>query len=179
MATFVAAIIVFMWGTVSWMMLPWHNWEMKSFQHEGQMVTAAIKVEALESGIYMLPNYVFTQDKNQQAAWAEKAKQGPFAYLSVKVEGQKASMTCALLIQFLTQWVVSIFAIGLLKQTAISGVVKKALFVSLTVTLGAFLVHFSNWNWWAFPSLTTLVNIADVMIGWLLAGVAIAKIVRS
>lgn len=181
LATFVGAIIVFIWTSVSWMVLPWHNWDMKSFKDDGKHITEALKKEASESGIYVIPNLKQEdhQDSKGQEAWMEKAHQGPFAYMSVRTQGTHWDMNVSLAVQFLMQLFVASLVVSIISKMPTLTVLGKAFTISLIVTTGTLISNISCWNWWGFPVTTTLVNIADVAIGWFLAGIFIALIKRS
>lgn len=174
------AMIVFIWGGISWMILPWHNWGSKSFQEEGQAVTLAIKKEALESGIYILPNIKpdMHENKEKEKAWMEKAHQGPFAFMSIKTEGTRGSMGQGLLIQFLIELMVAFIGVWLINKCTYPHHWQKALFVSYAVAAGAFVMNFSDWNWWGFPLTVALVNTIDAAIAWFLGGFIMAKILK-
>jgi hypothetical protein len=36
--------------------------------------------------------------------------------------------------------------------------------------------HVPYWNWWSFPEEYTLVAMADLAVGWFLAGLVIARV---
>lgn len=173
--------VVFIWTSISWMFLTWHNIDMKSFKNDGQTITESIKAEAPESGLYVIPNVGPDHHSSTEAqeAWATKAKAGPLVFMSVKSDGLQWDMTMALVIQFVIQLIVALGAVALLAQTTLTNVFKKALFVCVAVTLGTFLVEVSHWTWWGFPLVATLVYIVDTAIGWLLGGLVIGAIART
>lgn len=166
------AVVVFAWTSASWMLLPWHNWDLKDFKKDGVVITESIKVETLENGLYILPKQSHDVHSNPDAqkAWAEKAMKGPFVFMSVNTSGMKWDMNTALVIQFITQLIVALGAAWLLARSTVTSLFGCAFFVSMSVTLGALLTNIAGWNWWGFPLTTTLVSIADVIIGWFLGG---------
>lgn len=176
-----SVIIAFIWSTISWMVLPWHSWDIKSFGQNGQLVTEAIRQESIEAGLYIVPNMDMKNhgSAEAQAQWMNGAKSGPFAYMNIRPQGLSFSMGTDMLVQFLTQLIVSLIAYFLLVQTGPRGFLTSGLYVSLMVTSGAIMAHVPYWNWWGFPMLTTFVNIIDTAIGWFLCGMAMAKFVPS
>jgi hypothetical protein len=50
--------------------------------------------------------------------------------------------------------------------------------VVVAVTAGV-ICHVSDWNWWGFSAGYTAVAFADLIIGWTLAGMVIAKVTSS
>ena len=66
----VGGAILWVWGAVSWMLLPWHHATFRAFADEGA-VERTILVAAPESGVYGLPappTYSKTMDKAARAA---------------------------------------------------------------------------------------------------------------
>lgn len=51
----VGGIIVFAWGAVSWMALPWHEATLQRFSNEAQ-IAVAVRSGAHRDGVYFLPN---------------------------------------------------------------------------------------------------------------------------
>lgn len=54
----------------------------------------------------------------------------------------------------------------------------RVLFVALLGGFAATATRLVDWNWWAFPLDWILLEVADLVVGWTLAGLAIAAIVR-
>lgn len=180
-AAIVGTIVVFAWSSASWMILPWHYWDMKSFKKEGHVITESVQVEAPESGIYTVPNFSADAHKtpDTQKAWSDKAQHGPFVFMAVKAKGLHWDMNVALAIQFATQFLVALCAAWLVAQSCLVSAFSRAFLVCVAVSLGSVLTNIANWNWWGFPFLTTLVNIADIAIGWYLGGFFIGIIVKK
>ncbi|MCS5712208.1 hypothetical protein [Candidatus Berkiella aquae] len=179
-AALVGATVVFIWSGLSWMVFPWHNWDIKTFKEEGKVVAEALKTQSDGHGLYMIPycDPKTAKDPEKEKEWIAKAQQGPFAYMVVKPEGVKWDMKLALAVQFLIGLGVAFIAAILLGYCKATSLIGRAWFVTFAVTAGAVLVQLSNWNWWAFPTTATLVNIADVVIAWYLAGLFMAKIIK-
>lgn len=180
-AGIVGAIIVFVWTGLSWMVFPWHNWDVKAFKDEGKVISETLKAQTSGDGIYMIPYCDPKDAKNEekQKEWQQKAKQGPFAYMIVKPDGVKWEMKIALGIQFGICLLVAIMAAFLLGLSRTTSLIGRAWFVTFVVTVGAVLTQLSNWNWWGVPTTATLVNIADVIIAWYFAGLVMARIVPT
>lgn len=179
-AALIGAAVVFAWTAISWMVFPWHNWDMKAFKDDGKVISEALKTQSSGDGLYMIPHCdpKDAKDEQKKKEWQEKAKQGPFAYLVVKPDGTKWDMKTALGIQFGINLVVALIAAFLLGLSKATSLIGRAWFVTFVVTAGAILTQLSNWNWWGFPTTATLVNIADVIIAWYFAGLFMAKIVK-
>lgn len=180
-AALMGAIVVFAWASFSWVVLPWHNWDLKTFQDKGTAVTQAIQEQATASGFYMLPELDVTQyDQEKQKEWSQAAKKGPFVYMSVQLYGTHWDMNLALLVQFITQlFVASLCVWFLLLCNPQLSFIKKAMFISFAVSSGNLLAQIGFWNWWNFPLLSTLVNIIDLAIAWFFAGLVMSIFVPT
>jgi hypothetical protein len=170
-------VVAFVWSTVSWMMIPWHNREMRSFSGEGEMVTAALKAEAAKPGFYMIPNMdpKNCHDKKMMERHMELAARGPYAYIMVRPEGMKCSMGCGMLVMILMSLGMGLASAFLLSKTNLRKASEKTLFVSLAMGTGIAMPHIANWAWMGFPCLTTVVCIADGFLTWAIAGAVIAR----
>ena len=56
---------------------------------------------------------------------------------------------------------------------------KRVLFVALLGLIAWLSINVSDWNWYRFPTSFVLGEGIDQIVGWLLAGLAMAKIVRN
>ncbi len=176
----VGAVIAFAWGYVSWQVLPWHEWSMKSFEQGGAAVTDAIKKEALTSGLYSLPNFDkdARTDKAKHEAWMKQAHEGPAAFVAVRLEGMRFDLIGTLVGQFITQFLVAFLGVWLLTKTIIVPVVQKAVFISVVVASGVFLFNMGGWIWCGIPSVSVLIAVVDALVAWFLAGLGMGVIMK-
>ena len=56
---------------------------------------------------------------------------------------------------------------------------EKLGFVILFALAAGVICHLPFWNWWGFNVRFTLLSLADLLIGWFLAGLVIAKVVST
>jgi hypothetical protein len=176
----VAAIVAQIWGMFSWMVLPWHNLDMKQFKN-GDAVANVIKSEQVESGIYMVPNWDLKihEDNNLMQQWNQKASQGPFVFMNVRSNGITPGMGPMMMIGFLLNLLMAGILFWLLSKTTISGLVNKAVFISIAGGVGGLYPIISNWNWWHFPAMYTVSAFIDLFLTWFLAGLAMAYIMQK
>lgn len=158
-------IILFVWSAVSWMVLPWHMMTLHSFKDEVAVVQT-IQTNAPQSGMYMLPLQETSQVK------------GPLVFASVYTQGMPSSMTSSLIISFITQIIVAFLVSWLL--TKITGGYLSRLGVVMLFALAASIqTDIAYWNWFHFDTMYTAVAIADMLIGWFLAGLLLAKLTKN
>src|SRR2546423_10355233 len=123
-------IVLFVWGAIAWMFIPWPGQPLRGFKNE-DAVTQAIIANAPQSGNYLLPNADqkgLTAEQQQKAM--EKMAKGPIVFASVRLEPFN-SMAKPLVSQFLTQLLVALLGTVLLLQT--SGLSYKSRVIFLTV----------------------------------------------
>ena len=66
----------------------------------------------------------------------------------------------------------------MLMQTKLTPYQKRVSFVTLAGVLVGVLGLLPSWNWWGFSGAYTLSCVADLVIGWFLAGLAIGKLCK-
>lgn len=80
-------------------------------------------------------------------------------------------------IQFLTQCVAAFLATLLLLKTSLPYWHRVAFLLAIALIV-AFAGHVPNWTWFSFSAAYTLSQFTDLLIGWFLAGMVIAKFAR-
>lgn len=171
----VGALIVFVWGMFSWMVLPWHIMSMHKFANE-EKVAQAISESAPCSGIYVLPNmHCHKKEEAKEKAEIQKGPKGPFVFASVHKEGMNFNSPTPYL-GWLIILIISAYLIAwLLSQTKGLKYAKRVAFVALVGLVCGMLSYLSNWVWYSFSCSYVLVNMLDLILGWGLAGLAMAK----
>lgn len=180
----VGGVVVFVWGVISWIILPFHENSLHQFKDE-KKVYEAIRDNATESGIYILPNmYVYRNGMSQSDMRKMMANQqqmmakGPVMFASICVEGVSGATYAPFIISLAIQIFGGIVITWMLLQTKISAYKKQVGFVTLVGLLVGILGLLPAWNWWGFSAAYTLNCIADLVIGWALAGLAIGKLLK-
>ena len=164
-AAILCAIILLAWGSVSWMVLPWHQMVANEFTNESE-VAEAVRANAPKAGIYWLP-FAHKDHKAGETA----------AFVNALPQGYDPGMTKQLVTQFIGDLVSVLLVVCLLSQTAGLGYWGRVGFVTLVgVTIG-FVGHFAYWNWFGFPTPYLIVMVADSVVAWFLVGLAMAKLV--
>ena len=172
-----AAITAQFWGTISWMVLGWHNADFKQFSNDSQ-VAEVFKNELQGSGLYTIPNLdpQMHQDKEAMAEWDRKAQAGPFAFISVRAEGITPGMGTPMAIGFFLNLFIAAVLHWALINCKIEGLWGRSFFLAVVGSLGSAYPHISNWSWWNFPVTYCFVGVIDLFITWFLAGLVITKL---
>jgi hypothetical protein len=201
----IGGLVLFAWGVVSWMLLPWHLATLEKFKDEAK-VAQALTANATKSGVYLLPN-VHKHEPGMPEAKAKKAEakgkkaeakqkkaeverkkaeaegmkrmiQGPFMFAAVSLQGTSGS-GAALPIQLVTSIVSAILATWLLMNATLPSYWHRVGFLVVVAVTAGVICHVPDWNWWGFSAGYTAVAFADLIIGWTLAGMVIAKVTAS
>ncbi len=171
-AGIVGGLILFIWGAISWMALPYHHQSLNNFTNE-KAVADVIQANAPHSGMYFMPTW-------QQGAQANSPQpsSGPMMLASVHLQG-KGSIVLSTLISLLTQIVAAIFVAWLLSKATGSGYFGKLSFVVVFALAAGIVTHIPYWNWFCFDTKFTLLEMSDLVIGWFLAGLVMARMCRN
>ncbi|NGX62255.1 MAG: hypothetical protein K940chlam9_01750 [Chlamydiae bacterium] len=170
--TLLGTVVVFIWMMISWMVLPWHCATLNSFENEGA-VADVINEQVSDDGVYVLPNMCKNKDD------AEAMKKGPFVFAVVKKYGVDPHDAAPFVLSFLTQAIGAFLISYLLLLTKLDmGYIGRVLFVTLVALTVGVLAHLPEWIWWGFSFSFVGVMIADLLIGWFLAGLAMAAFVK-
>lgn len=158
-----AGVVLFVWGFISWAVLPWHDMVANKFIDEAA-VAQVLKANAPQQGVYFLPFSEQGHGPNQVGAFA-----------NVLPHGTDMNMGKQMAIGLATQIVGAFLVLLLLSQTGRASYWRKVGFVALVGLIIGFVSHAPYWNWFGFPASYVLVTILDTLIGWTLAGLAVAR----
>lgn len=159
------ALVLFVWSALSWMVIPWHEKTMSGFTDD-KAVSEAIRANIKGSGVYFSP------------ADEARVASGPLVYAAIRQEGM-TSLTKPLIISFLLDVVSALLVTWLLLQTNARSFISRVGFVVIVALAVGVIARLPDWNWWGFPPAYTAVAVVDLVIGWFLAGLVIAKFARA
>jgi len=180
LGTILGGIAAFVWSTISWTVLPWHEKPLLHFQNEDE-VTAVISLHAPQSGIYLLPagpsqeGMTAEQKKAAQAAVMDKMQKGPIMFVAIR-RGGFGSYANGVIIQFFSLMAAAFLLTWLLLQTSGLSYARRVLFLGVAGLAASVIVNLPDWNWWGFSGIYTAVNLVDFTLTWLFAGLVIAKV---
>lgn len=175
-AALAGGLVVFVWGAISHMALPIGEMGLKNLPDE-PAVLSALGASIPEPGLYFYPGLdMKTATEEEQAAWAEKVKNGPSGLLLYRPNGGEAMsprlLGGELFSNILAAWIAAIVVAMI---SAPFG--RRVLVVGLLGLFAWLSLSASHWIWYGFPTAFVGAELIDQVIGWLLAGLVIAKIV--
>ena len=184
LATVLGGLTLFLWGALSHTLIPFSKDALLGFNNE-DAVTQAILAGAPKSGVYFMPYIVQRSEKmtEQQLKAAkqaaeEKMQRGPFMLASIRL-GEMGSFGNYLVIQFITDMISVLFVCLVLikaKEISFKDRVASTVFIGLA---GFAATSLPQWNWYAFSLAFTLAELFDIVVGFFLAGLVIAKVLPA
>jgi hypothetical protein len=160
------------------MLLPLGEMGLQSIPQEETLI-AAIKKDVREPGLYFVPGRDMSKSPSTEEMEAHMAKitKGPYGFMVIYPEGRDSSLVKRLPIEFATNVVCALLAAILISQLR-PGFFVRVGCVALIGLLASIITLVPYWNWYGFPTDFTLAQIAENTVGWLLAGIVLALIVR-
>lgn len=175
---FVGGMVIFMWGAVAHMALPIGEMGLRQLPEETALIEP-MRSTITESGLYFFPGMdrSHTPSESELAAWEAKIKEGPSGLLLVHPRGGEAMSPRQLGTEFATDVVAALLA-GFLLTYVRAGYAGRVAFVMLLGVFGFVTISVPYWNWYGFPFDFTAAEGIDQLVGWTLAGLVLAAIVR-
>lgn len=178
-AGLLGGIVMFVWGALSHMVLPLGEMGLRTLPIAQQdAVLAAAREGMQDPGIYILPGFEDMDhygDEARHAEYGRRAAANPYAFVVYQPHANDLvnNMGPALAREFATN-VLSALLAALVVGAAAVGMGRRILLVGAMGLFGWFANAVPLWNWYRFPTEFTLAALAMQLVGWLLAGFAIA-----
>ncbi len=174
----IAGVVVFIWGAVSHMALPLGTMGIRQIPNEDGVI-AAFRGSITQPGFYFFPGLDHSKpvSKSEYEAALAKIQQGPTGVLVIQPGGAEAMSPRQLGTELATNVVSALLAASLLIHVR-SGYVGRVLFVTLLGVFAFVTVNVPYWNWYGFPTDFLVGEAIDQVVGWFLAGLVLAAIVR-
>ncbi len=183
LATALGGVTFFLWGTVSHTLIPFSDNALLGFSNE-EMVEQVITANAPRSGVYFMPYMPQRQEgmtEEQFEIERQKAdknmQQGTFILASIRLGGM-GSMGTYLLLQLVTDLLAAFFVALVLARTP-GKVMNRAATAAIIGLAGFAATNLPQWNWYAFSTGFTLAELFNIVVGFLLAGLVIGKVLEA
>lgn len=177
-------LIVFVWGMISWMLLPWHEKTLNGLLNESQ-VAGALATSAPQKGVYILPcgrpkDRNLTDDEQRQimARAQQQMVHGPFAIIVMSPMGT-GSMPLLMARGLAIQIAGAVLLTYLLTLAKLERFTSRIVFASVFSLAAGVITSLPAWNWWGFPAGYTILEMMDLVVGWSLAGLVLAKMTAT
>lgn len=184
LATLIGAIIVFMWGFVSWAALQLYQDAFPSLPNESA-VTAMLNENLPESGAYIFPGMPeHTPDMTEAeqnavfAEWEARHERGPIGMILFHKPGAPAMAPTVLLGGFSAHLIAALLMSIILLVARQPSFFARYTIAVLMAIFAVTMTHGVNWSFFYLPNDYTLALVVDGIIAWALAGFVIALIVK-
>lgn len=180
-AAALGAIVYYVWGMMAWMALPLHTPTVSGLPDEAS-ITSLLKEQDLPTGVYTAPMWETEADMGDPtSAFSKNHLAGPIYSIYYQRDGMVPMGPKVLLMGLLIDFVAALL-VAMLLSCAASGCCKSYGYrVGFVIGMGIFTAligHVSYWNWMYFPLDYTIAFVIDNVVGWTLAGLVIAAIVK-
>jgi hypothetical protein len=181
-------LVLFVWGAVSHEMLPLGRAGLRTLSPEQETaVLLAMRGAMNERALYIFPGLDPSRPMSaaDQTAWTEKWLAGPGGIVAFDPHpGERAWAGSLFTTLFATELLTNVLAalvagFVLLHVPASVGYARRVLVTAALGLLVTLDVEASYWNWYGFPTGYFLAQLADHTLGWLLAGLVLARVIRS
>jgi hypothetical protein len=185
LAALVGGVVMFLWGFIAHMVLPLGEAGFKTLPHQ-DAVLPAISAQVKESGLYVFPwpesppGTPMPVNEESRKKAQDLFQSAPHGLLLFHTPPAAMLTGGQLGTEFATNCLSSLLAATLVSM-ALGGLGSYSKRVFLVATIGLIAgvaVNIPNWNWYGFPSNFTLAQIAEHVIGFTAAGLAIAAIIK-
>lgn len=175
-AGIVGGIAMFVWTSIAHLATPLATIGFSQIPNESVVTTALQNSVGAEPGLYFFP-WMDPHDPNAMKMQEEKLKTQPSGLLMYKPAG--GGMAPSMLIaEFVKETATCLIAAFLLAQAMLAGYFARAGFVALLGLAAALTTNVSYAIWYGFPTSYTLAYGFTDFFGYVVAGLAMATLLR-
>ncbi len=171
LAVTLASVFAFMWGFLSWEVLPWHQPQAVQSPESFQKV---LSEQANTHAVYAVPSWEASKKDGMKSFRA-----GPYFYGVIRPGISEGSMGKSMLIGFGTQ----VLSVCLFYGITLLGTFKKfskylllGLLVGLITGVSA---SIPAWNWLEYPARDSIAHFSDSLIIWTGVGIIFGTVCRK
>ncbi|MDH7514281.1 MAG: hypothetical protein QHI48_00195 [Bacteroidota bacterium] len=179
LAVALGAITVYLWGSFSWIVLPWHNAVMPNLPND----TAVIRVlnqNISQTGVYRFPSYPMDGSEESMRFFLQRFEAGPVGMIVYRQVGYNPMSAGSFLWGFfLDICAVSLVVVLLwIARDRVRGYTGRVFFVFLLGLFASLVSHGSDMAWRQFPPAWTIVRAVDLVAAWLIGGLVIGAVLK-
>ncbi|MHC4989395.1 MAG: hypothetical protein ACYTGC_00300, partial [Planctomycetota bacterium] len=128
------AVILLVWGFVSWTVLPWQHKRGGALPNEAAVVSA-LRSGVSERGVYFVPGMprkrlTETQHEQAEESWEERHREGPLAMVVYNPKGRNPMDPRIFMSGALINFLAVVIACLLLMNTSLHGYLGRVMFVT-------------------------------------------------
>lgn len=169
--TLLGALVYFVWGAASWILLPWHTATIKKLPNE-TLLLDTMRTVVKEPGLYCFP-----ADMGDRAAWSEKMRQGPVGLIAFSPAGRSPMDAGNFVKGFLADVALAALLMWVLWASRLRKRIQQIHLAAAIGLIAGLAVNVPYWNFMDFPAGFTLVSVLDLLVGFALAGAVMGAFV--
>jgi hypothetical protein len=177
LAGFLGAIAMFIWMSIAHLATPLATTGISQIPNEGQVTTALTNSIGAKHGLFIYP-WMDPKAPNAMAEMGKKYETAPHGILIYHPAGTAENPGLLMAVEFAKELVECLIVAFLLAQAMLAGYLSRAGFVSLIGFAAALTTNGSYWAWYGFPTSYTLAYGFIDFFGYVVAGFAIAAILK-
>ncbi|HJU89482.1 MAG TPA: hypothetical protein VJ672_08825 [Gemmatimonadaceae bacterium] len=169
-------LAAFIWGALSWGVLPFQTAKFADIPDEG-LIAESLKARLTEQAVYHYPSFPpASASAEEEAAWQRRLQTGPVIPMLVYMPSGTKPLPAALAGEILFDIAAATVAAWLLSLVLprLAGFAARVGFVASLGILAALATHGSDWNWGMLPARYAVISSLDLAIEWLLVGLVLA-----
>jgi len=174
--TILGGVVLFFWGFLFHSVIPFAKSTLNPFSNEAAVLQAAL-AGAPSSGTYIIPNYPPGATPEQQKAAQDKAARGPVVLVAVRRD--PLVLGRAMGVQFLADLIAACFLTIVMMRSGSSTALGRAGLLVAVALAGWAMRSLPSWNWFGFGLDYILAELVDMVVGFFLAGLLIARFVPT
>lgn len=176
-AAVVGGALLFLWGFVAHMVLPFSENAMKPVPNETAVIES-LRGNVTEDGVYFVPYMNYTKaSEADQKAFAEKIASGPSGLLVLRTH-HDMDMVPELPIEAASNVLAALVAALAVAGLGIRGYGGRVGAIFAFGVVAWLSVSVSQWTWYGFSDAFLISDLVDQWGGWLLAGLGMAAILE-
>lgn len=184
LAGVLGGLAFFVWGAVSWMALPFHTSTLNTLPGEPQEVDRWLQ-RLPRAGVYHYPGFPHNEDgspvtDSQTESSFQRMRQGPrVTFMVYRPDGCEPFPPQ----KFLLGLGLDVLAAGILAwliwitRASLPSFGRRLAAVMVVAVLAVILAILPSALWWSYPAGFVALEVTDVLVGSLFAGLAIAKLI--
>lgn len=178
-AGIVGGLILFVWGFLVNAVIPLHSPSLRSIPNEDAVI-GVLQSTLITPGVYIFPGMVTDKQPSSIEAYTQKYQRGPLGMIIYRPTGADPFMASQMIVGLLIAIISGILAAWFLSRSTamMSKYFTRVIFCGMLGVFVTFFIHINSWNWYFYPLDYTTANIADTILGWLLAGLGIGAIIK-
>jgi hypothetical protein len=179
LAGILGGLVLFIWSAAVHMNPITGPMGLSMLNEKEDTVVAVIRDNVPQPGMYFFPGMDMTKhmSKEDEAAWTAKYKAGPAGLLLIEPKGGDPMMVSQLATEFILNFLCAIIAAFILAST-VGSYFRRVATVMLLGLFSWLGISMAYWDWYWFPFPLVALDAIDYVIGWLLAGFLIAKLIK-